>query len=303
MELAGRRPRLALADAAIAHAEVSGLDDDRHALGIELLLDRVGDLGGELLLDLQSLREALYSESQQIIALRLMVRDSATNEYFFAEGEASIVSQGYGIAVASIVTTIIYLLLALAFHNSTSIWLSILPTNMAQGHSGRASLSNFQVGLWTLIVVFSAVYVHTVSGSALHLDSSILALLGIASLSSLAARTAASKRGAARSLEEDLADQTMALEQADLVGGPGDDVQPEPPVASPEARTTTVTDFVQTHGRADILKAQMFIFTLLSAGYVLYEVWFNATIPEIPNELLILMGISNGSYAAPKFSN
>ena len=49
----GHRPRLA--DAAVAHAEVARLDDHRHAVGAQRGVDRVGDLGCELLLDLQAL--------------------------------------------------------------------------------------------------------------------------------------------------------------------------------------------------------------------------------------------------------
>ena len=49
----------ALVDAAADHAMVGRLDHHRHALGIQHLLDRVGDLRGQALLDLQPLGEDL----------------------------------------------------------------------------------------------------------------------------------------------------------------------------------------------------------------------------------------------------
>src|SRR5215831_17964026 len=43
-----------LVDTARGHALVSGIDDDADAARLQHLLDRVGDLGGQLLLDLES---------------------------------------------------------------------------------------------------------------------------------------------------------------------------------------------------------------------------------------------------------
>ena len=48
-----------LADAAHRHAQVLGLDDDDDALHVEVLDERVGDLGGEPLLHLRAAGEDL----------------------------------------------------------------------------------------------------------------------------------------------------------------------------------------------------------------------------------------------------
>ena len=47
-------------DAAQRHAAVLRLDDDADALRLQNILDRFGDLGGELFLNLQPSREAMH---------------------------------------------------------------------------------------------------------------------------------------------------------------------------------------------------------------------------------------------------
>ena len=60
VELAGRRPGAGLPHAAVAHAEVLALQDHRDALRLEVRLDRVRDLLGQLLLHLQALGEDVH---------------------------------------------------------------------------------------------------------------------------------------------------------------------------------------------------------------------------------------------------
>jgi hypothetical protein len=51
---AGGHHHAGRADPARGHAGVAGLDDDRHALRLQMLADAVGDLRGQPLLDLQA---------------------------------------------------------------------------------------------------------------------------------------------------------------------------------------------------------------------------------------------------------
>ena len=46
------------------HAGVAGLDHHRHALGLEVVPDAVGDLGGQPFLDLQPPRKAMHHPRQ-----------------------------------------------------------------------------------------------------------------------------------------------------------------------------------------------------------------------------------------------
>ncbi|HEX3990351.1 MAG TPA: hypothetical protein VHX39_04180, partial [Acetobacteraceae bacterium] len=58
---------------------------------------------------------------------------------------------------------------------------------LIQTPDGRASLSAFQVLLWTLVVAVSAMYVMTLSGNLINLTSGTLTLLGIAGAAGLIA--------------------------------------------------------------------------------------------------------------------
>jgi len=63
-QLARRRPRMWLAYAAVAHTEVSRLNNHRDAQRLEMLLNAVGDLCGQLLLHLESLGKDLHNFRQ-----------------------------------------------------------------------------------------------------------------------------------------------------------------------------------------------------------------------------------------------
>src|SRR5436309_4666624 len=60
----GHRERSRLADAPHRHAQVLGLDDHEHAPRLQAVVDLVGDLRGEALLDLWPLRERVDQAGQ-----------------------------------------------------------------------------------------------------------------------------------------------------------------------------------------------------------------------------------------------
>ncbi len=51
----------------------------------------------------------------------------------------------------------------------------------------------------------------------------------------------------------------------------------------------------------DVSRIQMLFFTLIAAAFVMVKVLSSHEIPEIPNGILLLMGISNGVYLTAKF--
>lgn len=55
------------------------------------------------------------------------------------------------------------------------------------------------------------------------------------------------------------------------------------------------------HGVIDVSRAQMLLFTLVTALFVAINVISYFTIPTIPTEVLVLMGISNGVYLTAKY--
>jgi hypothetical protein len=73
----------------------------------------------------------------------------------------------------------------------------------------------------------------------------------------------------------------------------------------PESRTPKWTDLLVNEsddGRReiDVTRAQVLLFTVITAGFVLITVIATYVIPEIPQGFLILMGISNGVYIGSK---
>jgi len=135
---------------------------------------------------------------------------------------------------------------------------------------GRASLSQFQVMLWTLLVGAATAYVIALSGNLIVLTPGTLMLLGIS--------------GAA-SLGTSLAPPGAAGVTPKLARG-------EKPAWS---------DLVVAGGQIDVTRVQMLFFTVLTALYVAIHVLDDYEIPAIPETFQTLMGLSNGVYLANKF--
>jgi hypothetical protein len=135
---------------------------------------------------------------------------------------------------------------------------------------GYASLSQFQIVLWTLVVGMSAIYAMTLSGNLISISDGTLILLGIASASALASRIPATG-------------QTAPVVLA-----------PEESQAMPEWSDLVIPD--RATREIDVTRLQMLAFTLITAAFVLIKVVVDYEIPTIPTNFLVLMGISNGVY-------
>jgi hypothetical protein len=172
-------------------------------------------------------------------------------------------------ALAAVAT--VALLLAFLHHNQPeclkgeSLFLRIIETD-----SHRASLSQFQIILWTLVIGASTAYVMAMSGNLIPLTSGTLVLLGISSVATLGSALAAGPAAATR------------------------------PQATPKIKPEW-SDLVSDDGQIDVTRMQMLFFTVLMAIYVVGHVIDTYQIPPIPESFLTLMGISNGVYLANKF--
>lgn len=134
------------------------------------------------------------------------------------------------------------------------------------GADGFASLSQFQIILWTVTVAASAVYVMALSGTLIDIPAQMLQLLGIAGGAALLARVP--PKGGLR-------DATRAPTQA-----------------------AHWSDLVVLDGGVDVTRIQMLIFTLISAAFVMLKVIVDYQITDVPQNFVLLMGISNGVYLA-----
>ncbi len=161
---------------------------------------------------------------------------------------------------------------------------------LVRNPDGSASLSAFQVLLWTVVVAASAIYVMALSGSLIDISSGTLTMLGIAGAASLIAAKTGSNA----------AQQTAAAPPA--AGGGRDAVPTVPPPASagPVFMPEWVDLITDENDQPDVTRIQMLLFTVVSAGFVVLQVLNTYVIPEIPVGYQILMGISNGIYVGAK---
>jgi len=167
--------------------------------------------------------------------------------------------------IAGVVTFVIWKIVRFRQIPGRNLLLQVISTR-----DGYASLSQFQILLWTAVVGVSAIYVMILSGNLINISDGTLVLLGIASASALASRIPT-------------ASQTASV-------APAPDALPVTPdwsdLVIPDRRVREI----------DITRLQMLAFTLITAGFVLIKVIVDYEIPEIPSNFLVLMGISNGVY-------
>ena len=126
--------------------------------------------------------------------------------------------------------------------------------------SGRASLSQLQIVLWTLVVAGSAVYVMAASGALIQISNGTLVLLGIAGAAGIASK--------AHSQGQDAA--------AAAAGTP-------PEITTPRLSDLLMSDSGQGEvGEIDVARMQMLMFTVIAAVFVTAKVFVSFVIPDIP---------------------
>ena len=146
---------------------------------------------------------------------------------------------------------------------------------MISSRDGYASLSQFQILLWTVTVGASAVYVMVLSGNLIDLTAGTLVLLGIAGGVAIAVR---------------IPTRTSVIV-------PGGTTVPAEGAAT-GLRLPAWSDLVVVGDGIDLTRVQMLVFTLISAAFVALKVIVGYIIPDIPPNFLVLMGISNSIYVA-----
>jgi hypothetical protein len=163
---------------------------------------------------------------------------------------------------------------------------------------GYASLSQFQIVLWTFVVLLSAVYVMALSGSLIEITTGTLVLLGISGATTVASRISA-QSGAA-----DAKDSPPAAAAAAATATSGG--TPIATAAKDEQRHSApmwsdlITNTTEGKLEIDVTRVQMLFFTLITAVFVVLRVFTTYVIPEIPAGFQILMGISNAVYMGSK---
>lgn len=138
------------------------------------------------------------------------------------------------------------------------------------GTDNDPSLSLFQIFFWTVITVWGYVYVFIVAGDLLSLSAGVMALLGIAGTGTVLARWAAVS-GRSSSLD-----------------------------GTPAKTDTRFWSMLNTNGQFDLLKLQLFVFTVVIGWYVVCRIADAAAFPELDTNTLLLLGVSQGVYITGK---
>ena len=204
-----------------------------------------------------------------------------------ADGEIRVSSLGAAFLAAFVALLFAYFLPALLYklkgdrkaHRTKPTW---NPLTLVCGKTGRASLSNFQIWLWTILVFTTSAYVWELSGELIDITNGILVLLGIAGAASVTAKITAINK-------DERGRQSVAL-----LGIKGLKLEYDSP---------KWIDLISVGGQLNLYKFQMLLFTVLAAGFVIVTVGAELAFPELPDNLLLLMGISNGVYLGGKISS
>jgi hypothetical protein len=212
------------------------------------------------------------------------------------------------------------------------------PLLLIVSQNGYASLSQFQIVLWTFLVGASAIYVMALSGELIEITNGTLILLGISGAAAIGAKvhgvneTANLKAGVATAAaEKTAADKILADKTAAALNAAADAAAVQRAAAEKLAAEQNAAAKAAAHAAAvakaaanmgpgaprkpiwsdlvisddglqiDVTRVQMLYFTLIGAAFVLMQVATTYVIPEIPQGFLVLMGISNGVYVGSKF--
>jgi len=178
-----------------------------------------------------------------------------------------------GLLAVAITMVVIYLITLLVKEGREKSWKA--PLNFTETPLHRYSISLLQILLWTSITIFSYIYVYLIRGEFILLSNQILILLGISGGTSLAAKAAAIVRW------RDIPGKYFKSEEGDLRDDP---------------RKPKLSDYVSISGLPNLFKFQILGFTLITGIIVVLELIKTSNFPEIPEELLTLMGISGSIY-------
>jgi hypothetical protein len=153
------------------------------------------------------------------------------------------------------------------------------------GGDNDPSLSLFQIYFWTFVIVWGFVYCFVVAGALLVLTADVMALLGIAGTGAVLARWIAGQSGGSTSKP------AATVYELKGVG------------VAHNQEAFGFWQIFSTDGRFDLLKMQVFLFTILVGVYVVWRIAATAAFPALDPNILLLLGISQSVYIGGKFTD
>ncbi len=150
------------------------------------------------------------------------------------------------------------------------------PLQMTINKSNHFSLSLLQVVIWTYTAIFIAIYYWKLTQSFIDFPDEILIFLGISGSTGII-----SKLQVQRKIDE------IPIELKKLIS---------------HENVPKLYDFIAVSSKPNIYKIQMLIFTIFIFGSVVKEVLLGTGIPDIPQSLLYLTGVSNFIFVGNNLS-
>jgi hypothetical protein len=185
------------------------------------------------------------------------------------------------------------------------------PLGILVNERNTMSLTRFQTVLWTVLITaaFSTLLLGAIykgkDPAALVKEAmrpDLLALMGI----SYASAVTASAMQASKSGKEATG---AAVAKSQAINGPTTDKPQGVLFANIDPKHATITDMFEGDEVADahlvdMAKVQMFFFTIVSAAYFISRMWPTGLpvtlVPQLPTNLIALMGISHAGYLGSK---
>jgi hypothetical protein len=165
--------------------------------------------------------------------------------------------------------------------------------------SGVASLSQFQIFLWTAVIGTGVVYVMMLSGNLIDIPVATLGLLGISGFALVGSKLQAGPDSSPQRVSP-----PGGVTGLTVAGTP---TSPSALVAATTpARTPRWSDLVMsgdTDTQVDLARLQMLVFTSIAALFTGLTLFNTGAIPDIPVGELALVGVSNGVYLASKVAD
>ena len=186
------------------------------------------------------------------------------------------------------------------------VLLRMRPTVFRDGIDGPYSLGKTQMIFWGLLVFFGVAAVFVITRNLERIPPQTLMLLGISVGTGLGAvLVTKSKRAEAEERAKTLASEQQQLTQSNNPQPAGvqariDAITNEMTQLQPSRSESFLKDIASDGSGLSFHRVQVVIWTLLLGTFFGFSVASVISMPEFPDSLLILMGISNGTYLSLK---
>lgn len=193
---------------------------------------------------------------------------------------------------------------------AVTVWLGRTTPLLRQGGATAPfSLARTQMAFWTVLAMGAFLLILMSTGFVASLPGSVLALLGISAATGLGSavvdsskKTRMDKTAALEDQEQELADLAKAAPTAEVLQQRNQVTleRAQMPVYRAQICKGFWTDLLDDGDGTSIYRLQFVLWTVILGGYFVYAVATRLVMPPFSEQLLLLMGISSGTYVTVK---